>query len=377
MEENKEYEYSRELHAMLFDKFDLLCKNKRILIVNMFALAKLLALQNKVTYLTVDTAKCDLFNSTVNKYPEKYNNDDVGILMDSKFENLENEIGNMQFDYILGNPPYNGNLHLKILDKIYKHLNPTGKLVWIAPIDWLLCTPNYFKNNKNTFKKLFNNELIKHYSFINTTLTIEDNFRIFNNSRIPVKLGISIIDNSKETTIFKDLTIDNIHTKICKKIFDYPDKLSNHLEKNKNDGIRLNFKRIGGGVWTNRIPHTFDFFSYEYNIIYNGYLKNGKIYYDMNKGNQYTKKLNFIPESIKFNDENEANNFLNFYRSDIIRWYIGFMHPSMRIHPNYFPFISDKLSDLEICKKFKITNEEYQLIKQETKNFPFILKKNK
>ena len=61
-----------------------------------------------------------------------------------------------KFDIVLMNPPYEGELHIKFLIKV---LEISNKVINISPIDWMLRTPNYFKN-KGQFYKYYDIKLI-------------------------------------------------------------------------------------------------------------------------------------------------------------------------------------------------------------------------
>ena len=43
----------------------------------------------------------------------------------------------MKFDKIIMNPPYDRNLHLKILEECLKHIKNDGEIINLSPIRWL------------------------------------------------------------------------------------------------------------------------------------------------------------------------------------------------------------------------------------------------
>ena len=68
----------------------------------------------------------------------------------------------MKFDVVVGNPPYVGNLRLKILAEVMKHLSDEGEVVWLAPCGWILV---YFKTEAEA-KSFFNTMNLRFFKFL-------------------------------------------------------------------------------------------------------------------------------------------------------------------------------------------------------------------
>ena len=279
-----------------------------------------------------------ILNHTVNDFLDMDNND------------ILKENSGKKFDIVLMNPPYEGELHIKFLIKV---LEISNKVINISPIDWMLRTPNYFKN-KGQFYKYYD-KLKSNYADIEQ-LSLDDNFKYFNNARISNILAIQSL-NHEDNNLLDEITINSKEANICKKIFEFSkkDNIDNHLEKNKKDGFRVKFGRIGGGNWTARKPHSFDAFK---EIVIDGLLKDGRPHWKMCSVNQYTKKTETMAESLKFDNEKDANDFINIYKTKIMQYYIAFMHQDMHIHPEYMPYFNKNqlyFRDKELCKYFNIS----------------------
>lgn len=108
---------------------------KKVLVIRDLKIALLLAVRNSVVYVTDDPECAEQFR----KYTEAgLGNDDIVILINKwtnklKFTKVFEKMG-MKFDVCIQNPPYDRNLHLKILEAVIPH---TEKVVNISPVRWL------------------------------------------------------------------------------------------------------------------------------------------------------------------------------------------------------------------------------------------------
>ncbi|MDT3368522.1 MAG: hypothetical protein LIR40_07755 [Bacteroidota bacterium] len=115
-------------------------KGKTILVIRELDIALMLAVNNKVIYVT-DDAKCaEIFRKNT---AAGMGNDDVVILINKwnnklkfnmVFNKMEKKVGKKKFDAVIMNPPYDRNLHLKILETVIPHAE---KVVNISPVRWL------------------------------------------------------------------------------------------------------------------------------------------------------------------------------------------------------------------------------------------------
>ena len=73
----------------------------------------------------------------------------------------------MKFDCIIMNPPYQRNLHLKILAEAIKHLkDDDSKVVNLSPVRWL--QDPLAKYKKNCDLKRFESKIIQHIISLDT-----------------------------------------------------------------------------------------------------------------------------------------------------------------------------------------------------------------
>lgn len=280
------------------------------------------------------------------------------------FEHVEEDINkilkefketDMKFDVAIMNPPYDGNLHLKILENV---IPIADKVVNISPVSQLVNCVNTFKDGRNDTKKYFDG-IGKHLKSCGKIFSIEEALQIFTGARITNPLAIQVYEISYNS--IEECERVNSHNgmkAIVKKVYDYShdvDNIENHLESNKKDGYRIKFGRIGGGTWTAFRPHTLDAFK---EVIHDGLLADGRPHWQMCSVNQYTKKTEELPESLPFTTKAEAQNFIDSYNTKFLKTCLGFLHVDMHIHPEYLPYMQDYTQpwdDKRFCDYFGIT----------------------
>lgn len=105
---------------------------KTILVIRELEVALMLAVRNSVIYITDDPDCAEIFRKNTDT---GMGDDDQVIInnLDKKFK-LEEVTGDMKFDCAILNPPYDRNLHLKILEQV---IAKADKVVNISPVRWL------------------------------------------------------------------------------------------------------------------------------------------------------------------------------------------------------------------------------------------------
>lgn len=107
-----------------------------------------------------------------------------------------------KFDYIIQNPPYNGNLHLEFFKKGLELLSEDGKMTIIEPARFYLELREDTKDYINIYKPLLTKHKNNIYKVIIEMLSFD--FEISNE----IPCSITFIDKSKNTN-------GNIHAIIC------------------------------------------------------------------------------------------------------------------------------------------------------------------
>lgn len=132
--------------TIIMDHIDLNMEGKKVLIVNLVFLAIMFAEKNKVTFVTDVVEAKELFEHSVIGNGE-FGCDDSCVFIDgiNKAGNACTKEGQanwlnwfkenkMKFDVAIMNPPYDRNLHLKILEQIIPYAD---KVINISPVRWL------------------------------------------------------------------------------------------------------------------------------------------------------------------------------------------------------------------------------------------------
>lgn len=133
--------------------------DKTILVIRDFISAKYYARKNKVIYLTDNIELYEKFKNAVNN--DLCGHDDDCILINNWKNKLQFNISKMlekfnmpKFDVAIMNPPYDKNLHLKVIEKI---IPVADTVVNISPSTW--AAKHNINQPKGKYREIFKNKI--------------------------------------------------------------------------------------------------------------------------------------------------------------------------------------------------------------------------
>lgn len=241
--------------------------------------------------------------------------------------------------HIIMNPPYSGNLHLKIVSKIISEY-PNAEIVNLSPIKWLQDPLAEYKKNSN-WKKF--EDIRKHIQCIQV---------------IPIKEANELfsIDLSSDLGIYQIIPSKTFNFKLCDNILasklislDNFQPLMQHLSK-KPEGLFLKF-RYGVNTETHTPEDKKNFCVLEN-------FESATTYF----GRGHTLYLNNLTKE-------EQVNAHKFYTSLFMRWWNKYIC-SGGTNYNFTPIIdfTHHWTDEQIYKYFELTDEEIKEIECSIKN---------
>lgn len=315
----------------------------------------------------------------------------VGPEYDFKFfdGNLElyNIIKNcdMKFDCIIMNPPYEKNLHLKILAEAITHLKDDESIcVNLSPVRWLQDPLAKYKKNSDYHR--FEENISKHIESLNV-IQSKDAQHMFD-MNIFTDIGIYACKLNCYTIKFDYQSFnrsnfanyESIFLKLYSFVKDESNAIKNYLQYNVNDGIRVVQSAITGQKGCQNCRN-FYYFGIKPMIWVDG-VCDGKKYENVcggikrAKAKQANKKIE-MPLTYKFNSIIEAKNFIQTYAdTSVFMTFCGIMtkndmHPQFKFLPWLGNVVNPRTglkgyesewTDDDLYKFFNITPDEQKII---------------
>ena len=274
---------------------------------------------------------------------------------------------NMNFDHIIMNPPYDKNLHLKILQEAMKH---SDDVVNLSPIRWLQDPLAEYKKNSD-WKKF--DDIREKIESLDVVPMVEAT-QLFNSAAFSMDLGIyHLTSQGGWTSHFTNSVINKVVGHSNKTVLDA-------MSENEDDGWRVRIKKLMP-IPSNRPNGT----ALEYTNTYlchqsldwvykDGFTKEG-IHWSENKlpgaggPKSYTKE-DQLPYSIKFDTEEEAYNFQSYTKTKFFKYIYSTMKTDQNVPLKYLPFMptyEHPWTDKDLYEYFGLTSEEVNEIEQEIK----------
>lgn len=304
-------------------------KNKRILVIHSYECAYMASINNSVVYVTDDKEKYNKFvDNVINSI--QFGNDDCALLIKSNqwldlYDIINDylEKNNMpKFDVAIMNPPYDGSLHLEIME----HVIPNSKeVIDISPVRWLQdplaklkSNSDYRKYEETISKKIDSCEIIKS----------EVANKLFNISF--GDLGIYKISNGG----FKyDFAQNNslVNKFISKNDITFMDVAT-------KEGYRGKYKSNYFGIINSHYGDTSAWISDNFELF-------------TTKRETNTNKVLF------FNNDKEVKNCFNFLNLKAMRYFANIIRINQRVPWQFVPYLDYTKSwdDKRFCEYFGIT----------------------
>ena len=269
--------------------------------------------------------------------------------------------------HIIMNPPYSGNLHLKILSHLIS-LYPEAEVVNLSPVRWLQDPLAKYKKNSD-WKKF--ESVRKRIETLDVVTDIEAQ-SLFSAGFLS-DLGIYHITQKGGWKIKENTIIEKIINKGCKTLKDV-------IEENKVDGWRVRVSEMrpapsfapNSNVYINFTYYTTS--SVRSWVYKDGFTPDEKTYWtDHNtvKGSRDKSQVGDpIPLSIHFNTQEEAVNFENSTKTKFHRYMISKMKTDAHFPFKFVPVLptyKHPWTDEMLYEYFGLNKEEIDIIEKEIK----------
>jgi len=267
----------------------------------------------------------------------------------------------MQFDVVIGNPPYKRELHMKILEHVMNGLKEDGICLWLHPARWVLDVLGKYKSS--VYKKY------RHLPFIKFDLLEKKIANNFFGKEFLFDLVITTLKKGSLSILNEDTAyeLSNIPTKY-KHLFSYNyDNIKSHTDNDINDGIRVKLKNIDND------RHDKGRYILAYDHIFIDGKKDGKDWTTFFRFNQYKKPIGSkLSNSIRFDTIKECENFIMYYKSDIIRFYSYLSKVNQHYQIGFIPFMSsykEEWTEERLMKALNLDKEDMRYINKIMKQF--------
>ena len=282
---------------------------------------------------------------------------DVNDFLKMTEQDLEKATGKKHFDIVIQNPPYQGSLHLKFLEKCIEIGN---NVISIQPCRWL--QDPFGKEKKNSNYNKYKENISKHIKDLEI-INWEDCLNLFKIQS--TDLGIYICD--KEGGFDYNKISEN---NVVKKVIDYINENLCNIEHNKKDGYRVRISLISGMSKVIKNVALKD-------IVFKDGKYNGKWWYEYYQRNKHSKSTEEITASIKFKTEEEGYNFINSFKTKFVSYIESYLITDVSVNEHKILWMGNakhpqsgkigyesKWTDEDFYKYFNLNEDEIKELKK-------------
>ena len=237
----------------------------------------------------------------------------------------------MKFDCIIMNPPYQRNLHLKILAEAIKHLKDDGTCVNLSPIPRLTSIRNLYDE-----KTITRNAKTEQYAYLKAVEQIRNGIEIFN-AGIQQHLGIQVYSTSKHLIDIEQYVESDLPKDLVKKIM-YKCMKYSLLNVEQHGDFELPISYVHGHIGSKDFLNIMAL-TYECQLSSVGRVK------------------------VKFLTENDRHAFYNFWMSSLGRLLTSLWKVDTNVEHRYIPYVWFKDVN-EFAKWFDLTSAEQKVIEE-------------
>ncbi len=291
----------------------------------------------------------------------------------NKLYNIIKEIS-MQINKVLMNPPYNKDLHLKVLDttlKAVRQNNPDCEVVSIQPARWLEDPLAEYKQGSDykKYKSSITDKLSKLQLL--DVMTASTKFNITADQDLAI---YTFSNNTAKIEIHPDI-VKSIISKIKAKGLP---ACAQFIEYDRVDGWRcetFKVKSLGQAVTVKASTNTYTSDGWEFMIsgdkgyYHDGKCSDGRWWTENRQATQHTRKVGEpFAQSFSFKSEQSC---ANFYTSTHSKFFINLVYmlkTDMNLMPvlNHLPYMGDyevhAWTDEDYCKFFDLTEDESEFM---------------
>ena len=364
-----------KLTKLFYEKLGEQPKDKRIIVIRDFFTAMHAAIDNAVTFVTDDKEAYELFNKNVVSNDE-FGNDDTVLLVDTEinknaWKDFIKEIVSMpKFDVAIMNPPYDKNLHLKILEAV---IPIADKVVNISPVRWLQDPLAKYKKNSDYNK--FEESISKKIESLD--LIDSNTASVLFSAAFNMNLGIYTVGTGGyDYKKCENNIIDRI-------LATMPDNMSNHLQMSIPNNWSLVMSMMVGGSGGRLATCSSWNSEYDKYVYHDNKNNNGQTYEEYRRSKCWG---NVKPRAeachFEFATEDELRNFYNALQSKFFRYIFTVSLVDVNVHPEFYPYMQDYTQpwdDKRFCAYFGITgyiddehaepNSEWEIILNTMKEY--------